>query len=263
MRVSVLSVLAVLLVLAVLSVLSVTFRFRKQKVYVVSFAHDCCQKAQKNLEKTALGCGVDKVFSLNLESLDAPENVKQFIRDNKRGAGFWCWKPFALKQILKRVNKGDIVIYVDASTYFTRYVDKIVDFINTNEVLVFKHKEAYLQSTWTKMNAVEYFGYDHNWCETEGTKIQMIAAFVGIKNDSFGNFIVDEWLKSMNPENSKLFDDSPSARNCLDFKESRHDQQMLSLIVYKYLDHSVFADYDKSKYGWVWQEDINGNDRHD
>ena len=92
---------------------------------------------------------------------------------------------------------------------------------------------------------------------------ELMGAFVGVKNNSVGNFIVDEWLKSMNPENSKLFDDTFCPNNCDDFKESRHDQQMLSLIVYKYLDHSVFPDHDKSKYGWVWQEDINGNDRHD
>jgi predicted RecB family nuclease len=54
------------------------------KVYVVSFAHNCCKRAQQNLEDTALKCGATKAFSLDLDTLEAPGEVKEYIKNNKR-----------------------------------------------------------------------------------------------------------------------------------------------------------------------------------
>ena len=111
------------------------------------------------------------------------------------------------------------------------------------------------------MNAVKYFGYPDNWCETDGNKIQLMGALVGVKNNDIGNIFINKWCESMNPRFSYLFDDSPSTiPNCDNFKESRHDQQMLSLILYNTI---YFPIYNKDLYGWVWHEPINGNHRHD
>jgi len=263
--------LIILCILIYIFIVKSTFNNSKQKIYIVSFAHNCCVKAQKNLEKTAKEFGADKVYSLNLESLEAPEEVKNYIRDdkNKRGAGYWIWKPYAMKQILKISEPGDIIIYVDSSTFFNKSINNITGFINNNSILCFKHahnaesERAHKQSEWTKMNAVKHFGYSANsWCSTEGEKVQFISAFLGIKNNNIGNFVVDKWLEIMNPKFSYLFDDSISEDNCEGFEDSRHDQQMLSLILYKYFPDILFPDYDKNKYGWVWHEQINGNNRH-
>jgi hypothetical protein len=235
-------------------------------IYIVSFAHNCCKKAQANLEETGLKYGATKVFSLNLETLEAPDNVKKYITENGRGAGYWLWKPYALKQILKTSNKDDIVIYADAGTYFTKPLDNLLLFINTYSVLAFKHGgTGYDQNAWTKMNAVKYFDYNNNtWCETDGIKKQFIGSFVGIKNDEKGNFLVDTWLNSLTPDKSNLFDDTESnIPNCKEFQESRHDQQMLSLILYKYFNNIPFSIYSEDEYGFVRHKKINGNARHD
>jgi len=232
-------------------------------IYIVSFANNCCQKAQKNLEETALKYGVTKVFSLNLDTLEAPDDVKNYIKNNKRGSGYWIWKPYVLNQILNISNPGDIIIYVDSSTYFNNALQPIIDFINTYSILSFKHKDSHKQSEWTKMDAVKYFGYPDDWCEKEGNYNQFMAAFIGIKNDLVGNLLVNKYFNIMKPGNSQLFDDSKSSKDsCNDFKESRHDQQILSLILYKYFQNIPFPDYNKQKYGWVWHETINGKSRH-
>lgn len=204
------------------------------------------------------------MYSLNLDTLDAPDEVKEFILNNKRGAGFWCWKAFALKQILKLSNPNDIIIYVDSGTYFNKSIENIREFINENDLLVFQHSGHYEQLEYTKMNAVKYFGYSGDWCKTEGKQNQLMAAFIGIKNNRNGVLLIDEWLISLSPGNSKLFNDDPSdIPNCDGFIESRHDQQMLSLIIYKYFDDILFPKYDKGLYGWVWHEKINGKNRNE
>ena len=54
-----------------------------QKVHVVSFAHNCCAEAQKNLEETAMMYGATNVYSLTLDTLDAPKYVKYQITRKK------------------------------------------------------------------------------------------------------------------------------------------------------------------------------------
>ena len=232
-----------------------------QNIYIVSFAHNCCKLAQDNLKKSALKYGATKVYNLNLDTLEAPPDVKKYIKNNKRGAGYWIWKPYCLQQIINISNKEDVVIYVDAGTYFNKKID--INDINKNNILCFKHGSiGYTnQSKWTKMNATKYFNYPDNWCETEGKKDQFIASFVGIKNNEFGKIFINRWLESL--KNHKLFDDSESdIPNCKDFKESRHDQQMLSLILYKYYSNIDFPNYNIKKYGFVRHENINGKNRN-
>jgi hypothetical protein len=66
----------------------------------------------------------------------------------------------------------------------------------------------------------------------------------------------------MDLNNSYLFDDSPSTvNNCPSFKESRHDQQMLDLILHKYFSNIDFPISDG--YGYISHQDINGLNRHE
>ena len=258
--------LLILLLFVIVFSCKSSFADKDFKVYVVSFAHNCCKHSQENLEKTAYEHGADKVFSLNLETLEAPEYVKDYIRNNHRFAGYCCWKPYIMKQVIKQTNPGDVIIYTDSGTYYSKNLSEIISFIKKNNVFCFTHELGCCeQYKWTKMNAVQYFGYNlENWCETEGRKTQVMAALLGVVNNEQGNFVVDEWLKAMDPKNASLYDDSPSTvGNCEGFKESRHDQQMLSLILYKYLPDILHFIYSENSYGWRWHETINGKSRHE
>ena len=246
---------------------------QNNKIYVVSFAHNCCNLAIENLEKTALSEGAFKFFNINLETLEASEDTKEIIRNNKKGAGFWCWKPFVIEQILKIIPEDSILIYVDSSTYFmnTNNFNNIKNFINANNILCFKHGDIerdlypdnYL-STWTKMNAVKkVLNQESNWCETQGFYDQFIGGFIGIKNNALARNFIFDLKELMSAENLNLYDDSPSdIPNCKNFKESRHDQQMLTLLLYKNWNNINFPNYDRDYYGWIWHERINGKDRH-
>jgi hypothetical protein len=165
-------------------------------------------------------------------------------------------------QILKIADPDDIVIYVDSSTYFNKSMGNIISFIDKNSVLAFKHAILHPQNIWTKMDAVSHFGYFSDWCEKEGRQNQFISAFIGIKNNTIGKKLVSLLIDSL--QNLSLYDDSPGILpNCNGFKESRHDQQMSSLVLYKYFNHIPFPDYNRDFYGWVWHESINNKHRHD
>ena len=124
-----------LILLTILNNYNISNFESNQKIYIVSFAHNCCKLAQENLEKTAYKAGANKVFNLTLDTLEAPEDVKKYILNNKRGAGYWIWKPYAMKQVIKLSAPDDIIIYVDSSTYFNKSLQTISDFINKNNIL--------------------------------------------------------------------------------------------------------------------------------
>ena len=223
-------IILIILTIILLNIKQSSFSSSEQKVYIVSFVHNCCEKAQKNLEKTALENGATQVFSLNLDTLEAPMDVKEYIQNNKRGAGFWIWKPYAIRQILSKVNAGDIIIYVDAGAFFIKSLQTNIDFINEHSVLCFK-QYGLPQYKWTTSQAFMYYNYDDDWCDTLGKKEQFMATFVGIKNDEIGNDLLNKWLDVLQPDKGYLFDDSGiKDKNCKGFEDSRHDQQILSLI---------------------------------
>ena len=37
-----------------------------------------------------------------------------FIEQNKRGYGYWIWKPYLIKKMMAQMNDGDKLIYLDA-----------------------------------------------------------------------------------------------------------------------------------------------------
>ena len=115
----------------------------------------------------------------------------------------------------------------------------------------------------TIIESDKYFNENSDWCETEGKYIQFVGSIVGIKKNETGKKLVELWIDALQPKNAYLFDDSSSKDNCIDFKESRHDQQMLSLILYKYFKDIPFSNENESKkYGFVRHKSINGKDRH-
>lgn len=206
-------------------------------VFVTTFAHNCCYKNQARNKRICLEHGAKKVFDFNIDTLDAPNNIKEYIRSTRRGAGYWAWKPRTLQNVFNReeVKEGDIIIYMDASMWPTNpphCFDTLTEDINKNNIFIFKI--PFTQRDWSKMNAVRLFTNNDLWFEEEGRERQLMGGFVGIVNNDLGRNFVNEWAKLMEPNKCHYFDDSPSPiPNWENFQESRHDQMMMSLFLYK------------------------------
>ena len=203
-------------------------------IHIVNFSHGCCKLAQELCNKKARELGADQIFSLTLDTLSAPERVKSQIRNNKRGAGWWVFKPYAIKQVLMdpSVKENDIIVYMDASTYLTKPVDNLRELMRDRSFCV--TKISHLQKTWTKGNAaVAISGQDlQTYCRQRGNNKTLFTCFICIKNDPVGNSIIDDWSYWMDPYRVELYNDSSSpVGNCSGFKESRHDQMILCLLL--------------------------------
>ena len=50
------------------------------------------------------------------------ENHSSFIENNKKGYGYWLWKPYIIKKTLEKMKKGDILLYLDVKLIFKRKI---------------------------------------------------------------------------------------------------------------------------------------------
>ena len=76
------------------------------------------------------------------------ENPK--IRAQRRGAGYWVWKPYILLDTLNTVAEGTVVVYSDAGQRYVADPSPLIDLTATREVVLFHNIGGQLQRTWTK-----------------------------------------------------------------------------------------------------------------
>jgi len=187
----------------------------------------------------------DKYFdeTYHYKLTDIQDFKKQNIslwRDSK-GDGYWSWKPYIIhKHLLKNKNiKNNIIVYCD-----TRFniVDNISDLIkqyfleDDNYLFATKNHHFSVHSRhkevmWSKGDAFKATTIDMNNMLYEE---QIWAGFLCFRNNEKSLKIVKEWLSLS--QNEQIISDAESIeKNHPTFKEHRHDQSILSLVLKKNL----------------------------
>jgi len=191
----------------------------------------------KRLENQAIDFNIFK--SINIFSDD---NVFDFCNDllphknflySSRGFGYWLWKYFIVHELMKKIQKNDIVLYLDAGcTLNKNALQRMIDYYNESllkENLVFQleHKESKFtkKDTFNKISSnIEHY-YTNQICAT---------AFF-LKNTERNNNILTE-IKHICVDKNYFYinDESSIESNDEEFISHRCDQSVFSLIAKKY-----------------------------
>jgi hypothetical protein len=159
------------------------------------------------------------------------ENQK-FFGENKRGYGYWIWKPFLVDWMLNNnMSSNDILVYMDSGCEVSKFgKDELLKYINmtiSTDGLFFNTK--FKELNWTKSDLIEHFNAHHLI-----NKKQIQATFFFLKNTPNARSMVSSWLNTARKDNYHYLDDSDSIlKNFKGFVEHRHDQSILSLLVKK------------------------------
>ncbi len=202
------------------------------KINLVSYANHNFIRRQKKLSKSALKFGVDKVYSYTEDMIRNTEFYKQNkkILRKDRGAGYWIWKPYIILDVLNKMNKGDILFYVDAGAEVVSDVKPLVKLCRKqNGILLFNGIN--LNKYWTKKECFIKMDCDSDkyW-----NSPQVMGGYqVYMKNDKSIYFLY-EYLKFI--QISDIVDDSKRTylSNLPGFIEHRHDQSILTNLAIKY-----------------------------
>ncbi len=172
----------------------------------------------------------DKVITYT--NHDLPEKIsKHILFSYSRGGGYWLWKPWCILSALKELEDGDILVYCDAGCKLFQHSEwgKWWKIMQTHNAIFFMYGGT--MEEWCKVDCLRYFynKYLKYYYQIQGTAIIL-------KKEKGITKLIEEWLNIMfyNPE---LVIDSTEQENreqSSRYKEHRHDQAILSGLVFQY-----------------------------
>jgi hypothetical protein len=89
------------------------------KIYFISFGNNLYKNALDRIKHQAESFNIfDDILIYNEEDLinfnEFWDKHKNFIKNNKRGYGYWIWKSYLVLKTLELMNDNDILLYADA-----------------------------------------------------------------------------------------------------------------------------------------------------
>jgi hypothetical protein len=204
--------------------------FKNMKIHFVSFGNSSFEPTLERLRKQAEDSKFfDYIHCYKEKDLD-DDFVKthgNFIKNNKRGYGYWIWKPQVVLQTFRKMNGGDMLVYADGGCsikvqnkpLYDDWVEKCKIDGSVNFRLLYTEKH------WCKMDLADRMNATKDMLDSGQF---MATVFFLIKNDKNVK-LVEKWLEIASDYH--MIDDSPSQiRNDISFKEHRHDQSIFSLL---------------------------------
>lgn len=203
-------------------------------IYLVNYATPQFYKSQEKLNKSALLFGVDEVFSFRVKDLLETQfyhNNKKIL-EQKRGAGYWIWKPYFTLQAMSKTQKDDIIIYCDSGIEVIAALNPLISICNQQGGIMLFRTHGQANKKWTKRDCFVLMGCDSPEYWNAG---QLMASFSVYVNNGRNRDFVEEWLNYCCNEN--IVTDKPNVcglDNLPEFKDHRHDQSVLSLLAAKH-----------------------------
>lgn len=213
-------------------------------IVVANYANEPYKETQKYCTRSAYKYGVDKVFEYGPEDIESQfYNKNKRILQQKRGGGYWLWKPYIICKTLENINYGDYLFYVDSGSYFIRNVRSLIKCMETNGDNIISFALPFIERQWTKKEILQYFQCD-NKLDIIDT-CQRIATFIVLRKTEQTVQIMDKYLKVAQIGNLITDDLNENIQDSL-FIENRHDQSLFSIIAK--LEHIPIY-RDPSEYG--------------
>lgn len=217
-------------------------------IWAINYGDNNFQKAKKLNKKTALKIGkADRVISYGPEDIDdyfKQKNNK--ILSQKRGGGFWLWKPYFILKTLSLMEEEDFLFYCDAGAYYVNSISHLVNFMKKNKIELLTFELPLIEKQWTKEET--FISMECNKKKYRESN-QILATYFLVKKSNKTFKFFQEFLNYA--ENEELLTDilKKDLKRDNQFIDHRHDQSIFSLLCKK---HNIKPFRDPSQYGEFW-----------
>jgi len=209
------------------------------KLFFCTYGNDEYKESRRRISYQALEFPFDNIMIYTPSDLNDDFKSKHaIILKEKRGGGYWIWKPYILLETFKKMKEGDVLLYTDSGCYLNngglKRFNEYIEMMKEYDLLSFSLD--FLEKAWSKMDTIKAINPEGKDSE------QLLDGIFFIKKTGENIKLIEEWY--MYSHNYHLLDDSPSKEpNDLSFKEHRHDQSIFSLLRKKYKGkHIVLKD---------------------
>lgn len=207
----------------------------KPKIIAITYSNGVFERQADLNKKSALEVGkVDEHYSFGPDDIDQEFKEKnKEILSKFRGGGYWLWKPYIiLKTFKEKLREGDYLIYADAGVLYMNSTYLLIDFLKEQNAEMWMNRIFLKESAFSKRDAFILMGVDMPfYSET----YQYIATFQIYRKSKYTEKFLEELL--FYSQDIRIISDNPNklgVDNYQGFKENRHDQTVLSLLVKKY-----------------------------
>lgn len=209
---------------------------KKQKLYFITYATKNFDTAARHLMKLAKNSDFFE-NCIYFKPTDLPKDFKQKYKNifqYKRGAGYWIWKHKIILDTLKKIDKGDIVIYSDSGSSFNHKAKKrffeYIEMLNDSDFDNFRIEceEQYLEKEWTIKQLFDYFSLSTDSKIGRSTQLEATQMIFQKSKDSMDYF--SEYIDVLSSDMYLISDKFNNHNQIEEFKENRHDQSIFSLL---------------------------------
>lgn len=154
-----------------------------------------------------------------------------FIKKNKRGYGYWIWKPYLILKTLNMLDDNDILLYLDCGCEINylakKEMSQLIELTKKHQIVT---ATCCTEKNWTKIDLINFLNMNN---EKYLNSEQIPSGHIFFQKTHLICDIVQQWYDLC--QNYHLLDDSKSADTEPSyFKEHRHDQSILSLLLKKH-----------------------------
>jgi hypothetical protein len=190
--------------------------------------------ALRRIQKQSLKSGFFNKVKMYKESdligIVSPQDY-DFMKSNRRGYGFWLWKPIIVLDFLDKNQTIDYIVYLDsgcdinysqeAKIRFEQYLSILENF----KCICFEME--LIEEAWTKHEIIEALKVPNKILSSP----QLLGG-VFIMERNFAMTFCRKWLTTMKLSNYSLLDNSFNHKiQSREFKEPRHDQSIFSVLM--------------------------------
>lgn len=210
------------------------------RVHLVTYGSRHFSRRAQVLADDAMRTGwfaTARVFSREDLDPDFKHAHGRFLRMRKRLGGYGIWKPQIILQMMRDMQDGEIVLYLDAGCEVNvRAAARFRDYLRATEqspLGLFTYTTTLgAQVQWTKGDLVQKVA---PWFQGRVDEVlqepQHITGIIFVQKIASAVDFMEQWRSLMG--NYRLIDDSPSrARNSSGYVEHRHDQSVFSMMLY-------------------------------
>lgn len=186
------------------------------------------------LNQSATKNGVKEIFSWDFDDFKKTTFYSQHqdFLSQRKGLGYWAWKPYIMMDALAKLEDDDILVYADCGHEVISSLDPLADLIpNESSVMLFKNGDLD-NATWTKRDCFIKMDCDSKsyWYGP-----QVDASFMVVKKRIQTFEFLQEWLRyCLDRQANTSNPNELGRRNLPSFIEHRWDQSILSLLAIKH-----------------------------
>ena len=201
----------------------------------ITFGDRCCELSKKRAVSKAKDVGgFDDARSYNLTVMSSKfRQTHNDVLKDRRGAGYWLWKPYILlKTLVKDMKVGDIVMYHDAGAYFIRSAAPLLKLCEQSKDGIMVFGLTHIEHVFTKQDAFLLMNMS---IPIAADTFQRLASFVVLRKCCTSIQFVMEWIAYLSDR--RIASDDPNTLgtpNPKSFRGHRHDQSVFSLLSKKW-----------------------------